>query len=541
VARIKALFSVLLLISAGCSGWRGQSQEDIKALRDRLESDKAPQFTSPDSRGPKLWEWTREVYASRQFRPVWSTAGRVDANADELIRMLENASAEGLNPDDLGVRQLHDMRGAIVSSKAPSSIADLDLHLTYSLVRYASELCFGRVDPQDVTPDWHNKRTDCDVAGVVSESIDKNDFPKLADAVGPRLPEYKALRSMLHRYRDIAAQGGWKPLPDEARLPGGMQQYAGLLKTNLVLMGDLKPTNGEAPPSDDALREALRRFESRHGLEAAGELNEKTVRAMNVPVQDRIEQIEINLDRLRWIGDMPSRHIRVNVPAFELAVHDGTEIPLQMRVIVGTNDKRTPIFSGEMQYIVFSPYWNIPENIAKTELLPKIRKDPEYLARQQIEVVRGKRAEPVDPSEIDWDAAPDRFQYQLRQKPGGANSLGLVKFMFPNPFDVYLHDTPADNLFGRMARNLSHGCVRLERPAELAEYVLKANTDWGMERIKTAMHSEEEKHVQLQQRIPVHIVYWTAWVDRTGVSQFRDDVYGYDAKHRSLVCQACSE
>jgi murein L,D-transpeptidase YcbB/YkuD len=241
-------------------------------------------------------------------------------------------------------------------------------------------------------------------------------------------------------------------------------------------------------------------------------------------------KIALNMNRWRKVpDDLGVRHIRVNVPAFELQVRDGNQVPLRMKVVVGANDSKTPLFSGTMKYVVFSPYWNIPDSILMEEMVPKLRKDPEYATRENLEVVRisGKRVEVIDAKTIDWDDV-DKGDIQLRQKPGVKNSLGLVKFMFPNEYDVYLHDTPADNLFGRLTRNLSHGCIRLEKPQELAEYVLRDQPEWTTERIQMAMRAGEEKHVSLKDGLPVHILYFTAWVDEAGVLRLENDVYGYD-------------
>jgi murein L,D-transpeptidase YcbB/YkuD len=243
-------------------------------------------------------------------------------------------------------------------------------------------------------------------------------------------------------------------------------------------------------------------------------------------------QIELNMERWRKVpDDLGERHIRINVPAFELQVREGDQIPLKMKVVVGTNDTKTPLLSSELKYVVFSPYWNIPESILGKEILPKIRKNPSYLAQENLEVVRvsGKRLEVVNPKTIDWDDV-DEKEIQLRQKPGTENSLGLVKFIFPNEYDVYLHDTPADSLFDRLSRNLSHGCIRVEKPQELAEYVLRAQPEWTRERIQMAMHAGEEKHVSLKGSLPVHILYFTAWVDEAGVLHLEKDVYGYDSQ-----------
>jgi murein L,D-transpeptidase YcbB/YkuD len=243
---------------------------------------------------------------------------------------------------------------------------------------------------------------------------------------------------------------------------------------------------------------------------------------------------------MRWSADsLEPHHIRVNIPAFHLSVHDGDKVPLEMRVIVGSGDNRTPILDDKIEYLVFSPYWNIPLSIASKELLPKIQKDANYLKKENIEVVRGSgdSVHVVDPRDIDWKNS-DGTEYQLRQKPGVSNSLGLVKFIFPNRHNVYLHDTPADNLFDRLTRTLSHGCVRLESPVALAGYVLQDQPEWTAERIEKAMYEGKERRVSLKTPLPVHVHYWTAWTDASGNAQFREDVYGYDKKHRELTAAA---
>jgi murein L,D-transpeptidase YcbB/YkuD len=233
--------------------------------------------------------------------------------------------------------------------------------------------------------------------------------------------------------------------------------------------------------------------------------------ALQTAPGDTATKIELNMDRWRKLpDDLGPRHIRVNIPSYQLEVHDDGDIPLRMRVVVGANDKKTPLFSSDMKSIVFSPYWNIPESIMTEETLPKIEEDPEYLEKQNLEVV--------------WEGE----HFRLRQKPGAGNSLGLVKFMFPNVYNVYLHDTPADNLFAKLTRNLSHGCIRVEKPEELAAYVLQDQPEWTPEKIRKAMHAGVEKHVPLKEPLPVHILYFTAWVDDTGMLHLEKDVYGYD-------------
>jgi murein L,D-transpeptidase YcbB/YkuD len=257
-------------------------------------------------------------------------------------------------------------------------------------------------------------------------------------------------------------------------------------------------------------------------------------RAANPPDAERVRRIELNLERWRWLPeDLGAPHVLVNVPGFELEVReDGESVPLQMRVIVGKEVNRTPIFSDTMTHVVFSPYWNIPQSIEMKEMLPKILEDEDFLDKNEMEVVR--KGEVIKASDVDWDELEDEGDIQLRQRPGAENALGYVKFLFPNRHNVYLHDTPNDNLFDKLTRDLSHGCIRVEKPVDLAAYVLKDQPEWTSERIDEAMHAGKEKHVTLKKAIPVHLVYFTVRVPSGGEPQFFDDVYGYDARQAEL-------
>lgn len=247
-----------------------------------------------------------------------------------------------------------------------------------------------------------------------------------------------------------------------------------------------------------------------------------------------VTKIRMNLERWRWLPrDLGDRHILINVPAYQMQVVENGKPVMAMRVIVGAPDTPTPLFSDRMTYVVFSPYWNIPENILRQETLPRVADDPEYLARNNIEVV-GTSGEAIDPSSIDWSDAATTEGLRFRQTPGPDNALGLVKFIFPNHFSIYLHDTPTDALFNRDKRTLSHGCIRIEKPVELVEYVLRDKAQWTPERIRAAMHSGREQSVTLSEPLPVHIGYWTAWVDEDGSVTFTDDPYRLDRKQAAV-------
>lgn len=261
-------------------------------------------------------------------------------------------------------------------------------------------------------------------------------------------------------------------------------------------------------------------------------LQEALARSRKEGDASAVERISMNLERWRWAPhDLGERYVLVNVPAYRMQVYEGEKPVLAMRVIVGKPDTPTPIFSDRMTYVVFSPYWNIPEQILREETLPRVERDPGYLARNQIEVVTAK-GDPVDTSGVDWKDKAATAGLRFRQTPGEANALGLVKFIFPNDFNIYLHDTPDDALFAAQKRALSHGCVRVEKPLELAEYVLADRTEWTQSQISSAMHAKVERSVTLKTPLPVHIGYWTAWIDDDGRVAFTDDPYGIDAKHR---------
>jgi murein L,D-transpeptidase YcbB/YkuD len=282
--------------------------------------------------------------------------------------------------------------------------------------------------------------------------------------------------------------------------------------------------------------QALRSFQARHGLQPTGALDVFTRRELNVSAAERLAQIDVNLERWRLAPrELGPRHIRVNIPEYYLGLIDHGRTELGMRVIVGDADHPTPVLTDAMTHIVLNPYWNIPDSIANDEMVPALISDPGYLARNNIELVRvlDGRAEPVDTASQDWSVPLDSG-LRLRQKPGSRNALGLVKFVFPNHASVYLHDTPADSLFNRATRGLSHGCVRVERPVQLALALLEPD-GWNRERVIAAMHGESEQWVRLKAAVPVHLMYATAWVDASRVVQFRTDIYGHDRTQRASL------
>jgi murein L,D-transpeptidase YcbB/YkuD len=311
----------------------------------------------------------------------------------------------------------------------------------------------------------------------------------------------------------------------------------------LVFWGD-KPKAPKPVASDlfdPELDKALRRFQRRHGIDADGVLGKKTLSALNFSASERLSQVEINMERWRWIPHhLGTQYILVNTADYSLQVVAGLETLLEMRVVVGRPEQLTPVLSGDINYVVINPYWHVPHSIAVRDILPKLRKNPAYLREQHIAVLEGwgENAPKISPESVDWTAISEHnFRYKLRQEPGPKNSLGRIKFMFPNKFGVYLHDTPSRGLFKRAIRGFSSGCIRIENPMDLAAYLLRDRPGWNYEAIKAQVESGKTRTIPVNPAMPVHLLYWTAWVDENNIVQFREDIYGRDNGLKSALAE----
>lgn len=524
-----AVFCVLALVW-GCGGADKGRQMD-EAMRSVLDDTARPAFVTADAEGTALWKQTRQFYEQRAFVPVWIKDAKPRKQMEDLIEALQHVDQHGLDPELysatlIKTRREEATKGFLTDPGFdPKEAGTLDVWLTYLYLKHAADVANGMSDLASADKRWRITPDKFDPLVHLTEAVEKDRVAEALTELQPQHREYTKLRDSLIAYREIAAKGGWPTVPDTLKVkPGQTHPGVGALAARLAVTGDY---TGTAPTSyDAALQEAVKRFQTRHGLAATGTVGADTIAALNVPVDARIRQIELNLERWRWLpANLGDRYILVNVPEMRLRVYEGANIPLVMNVVVGTPATPTPIFNDEMQYVVLSPYWNVPDSIAQGETLPGLMKDPNYLARNNMEIV-DKDGNLVSPADMD-PSALDR--YRFRQRPGKANSLGLVKFMFPNQYNVYLHDTPADSLFARAGRAFSHGCVRVEDPMALAKYVLRDQSEWTTEAIDAAMHSGREKSVSLTRPIPVYLGYWTSHVDEAGVLHFRADVYGIDA------------
>ncbi|MGF1611054.1 MAG: murein L,D-transpeptidase [Kiloniellales bacterium] len=477
-------------------------------------------------------------YLERGYAPAWLAADGLTGQGRALATVLQNAWDNGLEPSDYGVGRIQALRQA----SGGEGRGQLDYLLSRMLLRYGRDLHSGRVKPGEVDRELFIYPRSIDPLGLLAEATVAEDIAGYLADLAPDSREYLRLKNALSAYRALARQGGWRPLPQgETLKPSMSDPRVPLLRERLIQIGDLAPTSVSAELTlfyDDSLVEAVKRFQFRHGLEQDGAVGKKTLAALNVPVEARIEQMLLNMERRRWMaGDRPrdngGSYIFVNLADFELKVVDGERTIFDSRVVVGTSYHRTPVFSGEMTYLELNPYWNVPPSIARKELLPKIKQDVSYLAQQNMRVFSGwdGAASELDPTAINWAAvSAGSFPYKLRQDPGEGNALGRVKFMFPNRFNVYLHDTPSRALFQRTVRSFSHGCIRVQYPLELAELLLRNDPAWSPERIEAVIASGKRQVVTLKQPMPVHITYLTAWVNKDGSVHFRDDIYGRDKR-----------
>lgn len=517
---------------------------DVRELiRNRIEHERG--VDAVRVAGDTLWlpSVAARFYEKRGFEPAWSRDDTMTATADSLLSTLRRAGVDGLRPSDYHVGRAQALLEALRrrTTPDPGDVADLDLLLTDGYMAFTSHLVSGRLDPVTLAPRTEDAPEGLDLPGRLEHALSAGGVRRsLVQVMGASDPGYRRLRTALAHYRSLAARGGWPMLPlaedGDVLARGFVGAAVPVLRRLLVDTGDYAPPADEdagtdAPGAlrfDAGLEGAVRRFQARHGLLETGAVGPRTRAALTVPPGRRARQIEVNLERWRWLPrELGRRYVLVNIAAFAVeAVEAGTTV-MSMPAIVGTAYRQTPVFSDTITYVVFNPSWRVPRDIAREELVPLIRKDPGYLAREGLHVI-GPDGREIDPATIDWEGLPSRVPWRLEQQPGPRNALGRVKLMFPNPYDVYLHGTPQPELFQHAVRAFSHGCIRLERPLELARYVLDGAGEWDDERIREVLEGEHEVTVPLLRPVPVYVEYWTAWGKPDGTVQFRDDIYERD-------------
>jgi murein L,D-transpeptidase YcbB/YkuD len=496
--------------------------------------------------GPTLaaqQEGLRRVYGADAYRPIWFRADATTPAVAVAIAALRAAPDHGIPAEAYAVAALERaVAAARATGRTPAVVARADVALTAAMLQFLSDLHKGRVRPQDVEPHYRPPAKSMgELFDGLRGAVAQDRLGLLIAAAEPSFPLYRRIKPLLARYRALAAQ----PLPPLPSLPpktpkiepGGTYADVAAVHARLARLGDLP--EGSPRPSGDRyageLVEGVMRFQRRHGLDPDGVLGRQTLAALNVPPEVRARQLELALERLRWLPEPPQGPVIViNIPSFRLWVFEDAaadEKPaLAMRVIVGRAIRtETPVFIGEMRYVEFSPYWNVPPNILRNELLPTLRRDPAYLERNDLEMIStrgdGTVTTVVDATTL---AALRDGSLRLRQRPGERNALGGVKFVLPNTMDIYLHATPARQLFERTRRDFSHGCIRVADPMGLTRFVLRDQPEWTDDRIEAAMAAGRTTTVKLAMTLPVIVFYTTAIVDRDGRALFLDDIYGHD-------------
>ena len=467
---------------------------------------------------------TVEFYRRNRYRPVWTDGGRLTEQGAAVHAAVAGAGADGLDPMRYGHGVAAQLIAAVEAKDGLDDaalagyLADLDVVLSEGFMRYATDLARGTVDPDASGESWRIPRSDEPTEAVLRSAV-RGDVAQIVQQMRPNTPYYGRMMQALERLRTVQETGGWEPLPEGTKVEeGDSAEVVVALRARLARSEDPREAamaqRGTDRPwiYDRDLRAALRNFQARHALDDDGHLGAGTLRELNHTVDERIEEVALNLDRWRWLpNDLGEFFVLVNIAGFELEVVENHRVIESMNVVVGQAGWHTPVFADTMEHVVVNPYWNPPESIMEEEIRPAMARDPGYLARNNFETTSDGR---------------------VRQRPGPGNALGFYKFLFPNKDNIYLHDTPADHLFARSRRDFSHGCIRLERPADLARLIVTKTTSHSAEDIDDMRATGSEKWITLKQQVPVYIVYFTVWAKSDGTLQFYHDVYGHDEELR---------
>jgi murein L,D-transpeptidase YcbB/YkuD len=529
---------------------------------------------------PKNGPLAARFYEGMGNELVWSESNGPLPRARSLVDKVKDSPEEGLRSDYYNLGEIEEIldeaRARELEGKGPPGrrkLLKLDRLLTKAFLIYGGNLLYGHVDPLDLEGESGTTREQTDLVEILGNAIDTDLVVESLDWLLPRHPGYSRLKMILKEYKEISARGGWPQVPMGINLKTGDRgEQVAALKERLYVTGDLKKADsGDRDLFDEDLEKAVRRFQSRHGLDVTGEVDPLTFSDLNMPVEARIRQIEVNLERWRWLArDFGQRYVMVDIAGFRLMIYEGNDAVLMMPIIVGQPSWKTPTFSGTITYLVLNPVWRIPKEIVLEEFVPKILENPDYLSELGVNIYKGLTV--IDPATVDWrELDKEKMDFWLVQESCPENPLGRVKFMFPNKFEVYLHDTPQRELFTASFRAFSHGCVRIEKPFELMDYLLKdtdqcsegfseaderpsfqtdlpemlrrANIDpsqtveeyferdclnWKHLNVISSLRTGLEQYIVLPEPVNVHLTYLTSWVDERGVVHFRTDVYGND-------------
>jgi L,D-transpeptidase YcbB len=509
-----------------------------------------PAWSSPQSvvaglydEGAQAVEWRdvtidlnklKSYYAADGAQFLWINNGALTTAGQELVLALGKAAADGLNPKDYTEIAFDALPGL----SGEEDEAGAELALSQSFLRMARDLSGGRTSPSLNSTNIVIERKSIDAGkwlGIARNSGASAAFSTLR----PRHSQYGKLRQLLAAYRSFESIGGWEPVALGPTLKPGMRnERVAAMRASLAARGYKGLTEGEASLYDPALLNAVKTFQLNNGVEDDGVVGKDTLAIMNVPVEARIRQIIVNMERWRWLpNDLGARHVLVNQAGFELFLVDNGKTIDRRRVIVGKPFHETPMFSDRIAYAEFNPNWTVSADIAKAEMLPKLQADPGYLAANDYKIYSGwaEGAPEIDPYTVDWSSITGKFPYRIVQQPGAKNALGVVKFMFPNKFNIYLHDTPTRQLFAKTGRAFSHGCIRVSKPMEFAAKLFGLDQNLSREQLDAIVATGKLTRVPLKSKVPIHLTYFTIWIGDDGRTAFHGDVYGRDSVVSDLI------
>jgi len=482
----------------------------------------------------------RIFYARRDYRPAWVGDKEISSQIGPLLQALKRVETEGLNPMDYHLAEIEaqlKMAEKALKKKRPlqpEDLADLDLLCSDAFLACAGHLAHGKADPETHAAAWQGPCIDESLAALLEDALMKGQVAEALESLPPQHPFYKNLKTALGTCRELARKTEWKPLPDGLDLKRGETgKEVKELGKRLFILGDFdRKQRMPGRDFDEVLEAAVLRFQGRHGLDISGSVDPPTLAALNVPLEERCRQLEANLERWRWLPrDLGERFIYVNVANFELEGFEGSRRSLDMKVVVGSEAWQTPDFTSQMTHLIINPDWTIPIAVILKETANYVLQNPCYFRDNKMVVLRKEEEGlvEIDPGLIDWTRlTKENLDFLIRQKPGPDNILGRLKFVFPNKYDIFLHDTPYQEDFGKSSRAYSHGCIRAEKPVELAVWVLRGKPGWDHKRILEAIEAGEKQTVRLAGPIDVFFLYNTAWVEDDGTIQFRADIYGRD-------------
>ncbi len=544
--RFSALVTFLFLqigFTSGESFFLIQTSDQIRAVLERAEPGKPIQVR--DFELEKVEEIQR-FYANRTFQEAWSESGILTELAYELRFEIKQSQFDGLRPKDYYIDLIDAFFASFEQNKKSqisnpaNELAELDLLLTDAFFKLASHLERGKVDPSQLKSPWDitRKPSRIEAVDLLQQALAQEEVRRPLEQLYPNFSIYKRGREVIRSLQEKSKADtlDWKAIKvDKSIKVNDSHAAIPAIRERLIFWGYLKSTEySDSKIYDSVLFESVKAYQVRNGMEPDGAIGKNTAAGLNASPLILMDKAAVNLERLRWLPDTIKEVdvVLVNIANYRLDYMQKLDTLFSSKVIVGKSYHASPIFSAPMSYIVFSPYWNIPTSIARNEIIPAVRKNPNYLSQKRMEVITAS-GKPVDPSSINWTGK--NFPYLIRQRPGADNSLGLVKFMFPNKYSVYIHDTPSKSLFAREDRALSHGCIRLQNPEKFAALLLKDQPQWTESKIKEAMNRDSELIVNLKTKIPVVLVYLTFWADSRGESHFRQDIYSRDAEVLELL------